>query len=181
MWLSSTVSTDFFPKRKKNLLLQQAMELILRMVAKLAISGLVSRSLGEKAFVFKRHEKTATNTLNVIWKQILIVSWDLRLWPAVSGPHVLVAVGHTTQVSGLHRYTLNGAGARPALWECAWPCEEIYCLTVLSSQDRQKLQTSTHARLLTIHKSGLVSCSVFEITSVLGLLQLFCAARSHGW
>lgn len=50
MWLSSTVSTDFFPKRKKNLLLQQAMELILRMVAKLAISGLVSRSLGGKSF-----------------------------------------------------------------------------------------------------------------------------------
>lgn len=168
----------FLSQKEKNLLLQQAVELILRMVAKLGILGLVSRSLGEKAFVFKRHEKTATNTLNVIWKQNLIVSWDLKLWPAVSGPHVLLAVGHTTRIWPAQVHTewcwcqacFVVCGSMPDLVRrsIASPC--------LAGRYRWKLQTSTHVRLLTIHKSGLVSCSVFA-----GLLQLLCAARSHGW
>lgn len=183
MWLSLTVSIDFFPKRKKILCFNK-LKVILRMTAKLGILAWSTDLLGEKGFVFKRHEKIATNTLHVFWKQNLIVSWDLELWSAVIGPHVLMTVGHTTQASGLHGYTPSGAGARPA------PCSLGVCLTLWGDLLPHCAQQSGQAKITNFRpyqasnnsqKWPCLLLRVFEITSVLGPLQLLCAARSHGW
>lgn len=131
----------FLSQKEKNLLLQQAVELILRMVAKLGILGLVSRSLGGKSFCLQEtwenchkhlecHLKTEPNC--ELRSQTMACS-QWASCPCGCGPYNTYLA-----CTGTHWMVLV-PGLLCGLWECAWPCEEIYCFTVLGRQVQVKI------------------------------------------